>query len=665
MRLHNFIKKHIIYIILIAASYMVSACGNNPTYDETALTYAKKMYQQAASAQKRGDYNRAICLYDSLLHYNNADTAAYDSLLPIVSKAITQTMNTMQSQGKPEECVEYLKKLKSAGNVLTGEMCQRDISVTLAYAMSRTEDVAGAAEEMDRAMRMESRHPTPDRLFRDYAYAMAVYFCVPERYADVNRYGTLALKEITKCENKSGESWVTAVLGMSYIRNGELSNAINMFKQSYNNATMRNDTLSMANTLNLMTNIMINWNLFDYANDYVSRAVEMSGSVSDKNPKICSNILANKALVMEKFGYADSAQIYLARAYKFTKNLPYNSGNSDIDLIRGELLAKQPATRRQGLQILYTVAHNATSGISTKAYYQLAQEHISHGETALGEAALDSTIKTMSINTSPILMNNIYEYALDYYVTTNKHDKIIQLARELNRTNKTISSNSDILKQTAESIVEFKTRERSDELDLQQIQLEQKKKFIVVYSIVILLVLIAVIVAMLNKRRYAMLRQKYAEQQLENLSYQLEAIAKDKQLLAEQLRLRQHVETQDGNGISAPDFSHTRIHDKEGERRFRDMFDQLHPNFITRLRNKVPGISRREELLAMLIALKLDNSQIETIMCIARSSINMARYRLRSKMQLNREDSLEDSIKAILVNNEPKQSPATKEVSFL
>ena len=94
MRLHNFINKHIIYIILIAASYMVSACGNNPTYDETALTYAKKMYQQAASAQKRGDYNRAICLYDSLLHYNNADTAAYDSLLPIVSKAITQTMNT-------------------------------------------------------------------------------------------------------------------------------------------------------------------------------------------------------------------------------------------------------------------------------------------------------------------------------------------------------------------------------------------------------------------------------------------------------------------------------------------------------------------------------------------------------------------------------------------
>ena len=652
MRFYNFIRNSIISVIIIAATALAAACGNKSPYDDSALAHVKKLYQQAASAQKSGDYGRAKCLYDSLLHYNTADTTAYDSLIPITSKAITQIMNTLQSEGKPEECVEYLKRLKSARNVLTGEMCQRDISVTLAYAMSRTEDVNGAADEMDRAMRMEPQHPTPDRLFRDYAYAMAVYFCVPERSSDVNRYGTLALKEIEKCENKSGESWVTAILGMSYIRNGELSNAINMFKQSYNNAALRDDTLSMANTLNLKANIMINWNLFDYANDYASRAVEMSDCVSDKNPKICSNILANKALVMEKFGYADSAQIYLARAYKFTKNLPYNSGNSDIDLIRGELLAKQNATRKQGLQILYTVAHKATSGISTKAYYQLAQEHISHGEMALGEAALDSTMKTMSINTSPILMNNIYEYALDYYVTTDNRDKIVQLARDLNRTNKTISSNSDILKQTAESIVEFKTQERSDELDLQQIQLEQKKKFIVVYSIVILLVLVGVTSVMLAKRRYAVLQQKYTEQQLATLSYQLEATAKDKRMLAEQLLKRQQTTASAGGSTEMPDFSHTRIHDKEGERRFRDIFDRLHPQFITHLRRDVPGISRREELLAMLIALKLDNSQIENIMCIARSSINMARYRLRSKMQLNREDSLEKTIMRILDNDE-------------
>ena len=649
MRLKDFIKISFQTICIIAACGLMSACGNKPSYDGSELTRIKQLYAQAAKAQKQGDYDKAKILYDRLLHCNAPDTATYDSVLPIASKAVTQIMNTMQSQGKPEECVRYLRKLKHSHNVLLGDLCQRDISVTLAYALSRTEDVEGAGAEMDKAMRMTLQRPTHDRLFRDYAYAMAVYFCLPDRKDDVNRYGTMALREVEKCENKSGESWVTAILGMSYIRNGDLSNAINMFKQSYTNATLRNDTLSMANTLNLMANIMINWNLFDYANDYASRAVAISDCVSDKNPKICSNILANKALVMQKFGYADSARYYLEKAYKYTKDLPYNSGNSDIDLIRGELLAKGETTHRQGMDILYNVARKATSGISTKAYYLIAQEHMAHGETAAGEAALDSTVKTMSINTSPILMNNIYEYALDYYVTTDNRDKIVRLARDLNRTNKNIS-NSDILKQTAESIVEFKTQERTDELDWQQMQIEQKKKFMVVYTIVVLILLIGITATLLIKRRYAMLQQKYAEQQLENLSYRLEAMANDKQRLADQLRSQQLLNTHypAEEETTDRDFSHTRINDREGENRFREMFKQLHPGFIDRLRSDVPGISRREELLAMLIALRLDNSQIENIMCIARSSINMARYRLRAKMQLNREDSLEEAIMKIL-----------------
>ena len=335
MNLKSSLKVHIPTILCIAACCIIAACGNRASSDNDnpTLLAVKKLYNQAAEAQSGGHYDRAVQLYDQLLHYHTSDTTACDSLLPVVSKAITQVMNTMQSQGKPQECVAYLKKLEKSDDIFLGNMCRRDIMVTLAYAISRTENVGEAAEVMDKAMRMKPSIATHDRLFRDYSYAAAVYFCLPERRNDVNKYGNMALHEIAKCDNKSGESWVTALLGMSYIRNGELTNAINMFKQSYSNASARNDTLSMANTLNLMANIMISWNLFDYANDYASKAVEMSASVSDKNPKICSNILANKALVMGKFGYADSAMLYLDRADRYTKNLPYNSGSSDIDLV--------------------------------------------------------------------------------------------------------------------------------------------------------------------------------------------------------------------------------------------------------------------------------------------------------------------------------------------
>lgn len=653
MDLKHLLKVHILNFLYVAACCIIVACGNRVSSDNPTLVEVKKMYNQAAEAQSSGHYDRAVQLYDRLLHYHTADTTACDSLLPIVSKAITQVMNTMQSQGKPDECVAYLRKIEKADDIFLGRMCRRDIMVTLAYALSRTEDVGGAAEIMDMAMKMPPVNPTHERLFRDYSYAAAVYFCLPERKSDVNKYGNMALHEIAKCDNKSGESWVTALLGMSYIRNGELTNAINMFKQSYSNASARNDTLSMANTLNLMANIMISWNLFDYANDYASKAVAMSAGVNDKNPKIVSNILTNKALVMAKFGYADSAAMFLDRADKYTRHLPYNSGSSDIDLVRGELMAKNDATRDKGIAILRRVVRDATSGIRTRALYLLAQEHLAHNEIALGEAALDSTVNTLSLNTSPILVNNIYEYAFDYYVSTQNNAKIIRLARELNESNKILST-GDILKQTAESIVDFKTRERAEELDWQQMQIEQKKKFIVIYTVVVMLVLVGVSVTLLIRRRYAVLKQRYAEQQLVTLSYQLEAMARDKQQLTDKIHSQQQLlnarYVQD-SAQNVPDFSNVRINDKEGEERFRRMFEQLHPNFMSQLKAAVPSISRREELLAMLIALKLDNAQIENLMCIARSSINMARYRLRSKMLLAREDSLEEAIMEILKNS--------------
>ena len=107
-------------------------------------------------------------------------------------------------------------------------------------------------------MSMAPQLPTHDRLFRDYAFATAVYFCLPERKDDVLRYGEKALAEIAQCDDKSGESWITAILAMAYTRAGDINNSISMFKQSYRNASMCGDSLAMANTLSLMAEILIN-----------------------------------------------------------------------------------------------------------------------------------------------------------------------------------------------------------------------------------------------------------------------------------------------------------------------------------------------------------------------------------------------------------------------
>jgi DNA-binding CsgD family transcriptional regulator len=74
----------------------------------------------------------------------------------------------------------------------------------------------------------------------------------------------------------------------------------------------------------------------------------------------------------------------------------------------------------------------------------------------------------------------------------------------------------------------------------------------------------------------------------------------------------------------------------------------LYPLFLPRLREKVPSVSRREELLSMLIALKQDNRNIADLLAIAPRSVLMLRHRFRQKIGMTTEYSLENFIEELL-----------------
>jgi DNA-binding CsgD family transcriptional regulator len=94
-----------------------------------------------------------------------------------------------------------------------------------------------------------------------------------------------------------------------------------------------------------------------------------------------------------------------------------------------------------------------------------------------------------------------------------------------------------------------------------------------------------------------------------------------------------------------------------GETKFRQCFELLHPLFLPRLRERVPSITRREELLSMLIILKQDNKQIAELLAIAPRSVLMLRHRFRQKIGMTTDLSLEEFIVETL---EKQQLGATR-----
>ena len=93
----------------------------------------------------------------------------------------------------------------------------------------------------------------------------------------------------------------------------------------------------------------------------------------------------------------------------------------------------------------------------------------------------------------------------------------------------------------------------------------------------------------------------------------------------------------------------------DGETKFRQYFELLYPLFLPRLREKVPTVTHREELLSMLIVLKQDNKRIAELLAIAPRSVLMLRHRFRQKIGMDTELSLENFIEEILETETTKQ----------
>lgn len=85
----------------------------------------------------------------------------------------------------------------------------------------------------------------------------------------------------------------------------------------------------------------------------------------------------------------------------------------------------------------------------------------------------------------------------------------------------------------------------------------------------------------------------------------------------------------------------------EREVRFRRSFNALNPRFLKELHRLCPALTKTDELLCMLIALGKDTKEISLVMGIAKESVLTSRSRLRKKLGLEKDDSLEKVVERI------------------
>lgn len=604
-------------------------------------------FQRARQLQQDGRYDEAVEAFKLFLMRPEPGMKFVGQEISLYAEALMQMMNTFQAKGEPEACITALQELFQASPVLQRE-CLRDYYSVLGYALSRTEKMQEAREVTRKVFTLPLHHPTPERYFRDYAYAAAVFYSSPAHQEEVIEWCEEALLQAQSCDKRSGKQWVTSMLGSLYKRSGRLNKALDLFQQSREEAMQQGDELGVLNSLHSQIDLFLYWDVPEYANFCANEAIRVEEGMTKKNPMVSAQTYISKGRAMLQLGVMDSVSFYVQKARNFCTSLPYNSGSVDVDLLHGMYLAQQGGdSLHLGIHELQQVVHRGTVLNRAKAYHQLAQIYLRNHMGYQAEIMLDSMSFLLNQSSTQLYIHVDYQPILEHFFNSGNHHQVelytgMMLLEQKSLKEKRLNFN------LVEAIVEQQTRQKQQELQILQLQRTNQRLWFLVVAAATFFILVLIVIFLFHQKRQHKIQMKQAADKLALLAEKLHQSNVEKDLMSKEINdimrdkdRRQELET------LTPSILLT-----QGESKFRQRFELLYPLFLPRLREQLPSITRREELLSMLIVLKQDNKEIAELLAIAPRSVLMLRHRFRQKLGMSTDHSLEYFIETIL---EPRQ----------
>lgn len=273
----------------------------------------------------------------------------------------------------------------------------------------------------------------------------------------------------------------------------------------------------------------------------------------------------------------------------------------------------------------------------------MAQTYLKERSYHSAETVLDSLYTLLNSDESLIHIRIDYEPIINHYLQNNNHAKVAQYAKLMVEEQKSFRERR-LNFNLAESIAKLQTEQKIQELKIAQLAQTNQHLLILVFLIVALVAIIAFVVLYVTQRRRLRVHLRRINEDFAQMQQELDRTNDEKHRVTQEIKEllnesenRQEIET-------LTPF----ILKESGETKFRQCFELLHPLFLHRLRERVPSITRREELLSMLIVLKQDNREIAELLAIAPRSVLMLRHRFRQKIGMATEYSLEHFIEQML-----------------
>ena len=242
------------------------------------------------------------------------------------------------------------------------------------------------------------------------------------------------------------------------------------------------------------------------------------------------------------------------------------------------------------------------------------------------------------------------------------YEKNGQYRKALQDKNKFITLNDSIFNtKKSQQIEELRTIYETEKKE-QQIGLQEKEILVLeqeasISNLQRLLLGIGLLLSIIGM--YA-LRQRMKRTKLEKEKVDAELAFKKKELTTHALNLARKNETLENLKLKAQELKETEnmgsgynqlirsinfdLQDDNNWENFSRYFEEVHKDFNSNVKGKYPEVTSNELRLLALLKMNLSSKEIASILNISAEGIKKARYRLRKKLNLTTEDSLQDLV---------------------
>jgi DNA-binding CsgD family transcriptional regulator/tetratricopeptide (TPR) repeat protein len=207
------------------------------------------------------------------------------------------------------------------------------------------------------------------------------------------------------------------------------------------------------------------------------------------------------------------------------------------------------------------------------------------------------------------------------------------------------------------AISKAKLNDETSRYNIQNLNKEKRSQLLLRNIIIAAIIVLSLVIVLAVNRQRLNEKLKTAKAQQEKLLMEQEVTSAKDQLkmftenLVEKTNLIEKLESQaKGKEASSEqqtiisELSRQTILTEEDWLRFKSLFEKIHPGFFINLQEKITDITLAELRMAALTRLHLSTSQIASILGISANSVYKTKQRLRQRLNINIEFSIEEAI---------------------